>query len=144
MDETGEVCDTVSAHPTCGYTRTHVANTSLGTNLMPPPNEIQVECQRLASGIVGSAVSLLLHRRDRFWLALTHLVLGAATAYCLGPAVAQYTHLGVAVSGFLAGLFGLAVIGKALDMLDAFDARVAVAELWAALLRCLPQRKKGE
>lgn len=101
---------------------------------MPPPIELQAECQKLASGFFGSAVSLILHPRHGVWMGALHLVCGTLVAHYLGPALSDFSRVGLPVASFLSGLFGLAVLRKASDMLEFFDARSAISDLWGAIM----------
>jgi hypothetical protein len=101
---------------------------------MPPPVEFQVECQRLASGFFGTAISLVIQTRNGFWISCLHLLCGTVIAKYLGPPLADFSHLGISVSSFLAGLFGLAVLRKIHDMLEVLDAKRIVSDVWTALM----------
>lgn len=101
---------------------------------MPPPIEFQMECQKLASGFFGSLISVLIHKKQTFLQSITQLLCGVIVARYLGPTLADFFHIGESVSGFIAGLFGVAILSKTFEMLEYFDTKQAISELWAAII----------
>lgn len=96
------------------------------------------ELRDAAPGVAGSAVALLFMRRP--WLILLGMFFGGgALAYFATPAVSEWLsaqkHSGLI--GFLLGTFGMALLAKLHDTLNA----VSGQDVWAYLQGLLPRRK---
>ena len=92
-----------------------------------------IEWAKLAAAIGGALISMVkwpgtLVERGTMGAA------GVLVSYFASDAVAAYTHVPPGLTGFLLGLFGMAIVGKAWDMITAVDAAKVVSDLWDAAL----------
>lgn len=92
-----------------------------------------IEWAKLAAAVGGALISMVK------WpgTLLERAVMGAAgvlVSYFASDAVSAYTHLPPGLTGFLLGLFGMAIVGKTWDMIEALDARKVMADLWETAL----------
>jgi uncharacterized membrane protein YeaQ/YmgE (transglycosylase-associated protein family) len=99
--------------------------------------DLPPELQKAAPGVAGSLTALLLMiiRGEKFKHAFLLGIAGAFLAHFLGPSAADVMHSSPATAGYVTGLFGIAIITKAFDMIRSFDHKKAGREVWLAILK---------
>lgn len=91
------------------------------------------------AGVVGAFVSMAF-LKGSLLERVTSAVGGAAASYYAGPWVSSTLGLPEGLSGFLVGLFGMAVLSRAWEWVQS----TPISALWAWALEWLPRRKKTD
>lgn len=90
------------------------------------------------AGVAGSALSLFFVKGS--WHERVAMsVGGAAVSYYAAPWIAGKTGLPDGLCGFFVGLFGMAVVAKAYELIQ----QAPIAELWGKLVDALGKRLGG-
>lgn len=99
-------------------------------------NENDISFIKLAAGIAGAVVSLRFVQ-GTYLERLTMAVGGAALSYFGTTPLSDWLAAPKAegVIGFFIGLFGMAIVAKAYEVIQMIDAKQAAADLWAAAKR---------
>lgn len=64
-------------------------------------------------------------------------VCGCFASMYLGAYTAKVTGTSAEVSGYITGLFSMAIVAKVFDIITNFDAKQASTDLWEGVLRLL-------
>lgn len=96
--------------------------------------DVPPEVKDSLPGIGGAFIAAWFFRRG--WaMGIAMMVCGAIAAHYLGGFVGEASNTGTEVGGFLTGLFSMAIFTKLFDMIAAFDAKKAAADLWESALK---------
>jgi hypothetical protein len=106
-----------------------------------PDQGVVDEVTKFGSGFLGSLVSLRFLKGES-WLGKATLVCGgAALAYFAAPALGRLLHMddALGLTGFMLGLFGMAVATKLYEVIQGFNA----AEVAAVITNWVKKRFGG-
>lgn len=105
---------------------------------MNPPDQFDVYATKLA-GFAGAFISLKFIQGS--WPERIVMAIGGSFfSFYASPWAASKTGLPEGLSGFLLGLFGMAICAKVWEWIQ----QAPVSGIWGALLEWFPRKKGGE
>lgn len=84
-------------------------------------NDLPPDLGKHLAGPAGSAIALL-WLKTTWYRGLSMFAAGAALSYYAAPNVSSWLNLSESFTGFLLGLFGIAIVDKLFDTWQRFDA----------------------
>ena len=96
-------------------------------------NFTDIEWAKLIAAVGGALISMVKWQGTL----VERIIMGVAgvmVSYFASDAVSAYTHLPPGLTGFLLGLFGMAIVGKLWDVITAVDGKKVAADLWEAAI----------
>lgn len=105
-------------------------------------NEVGREAVKIAPGAIGSLVSLLFLKEESKTRRWGSFFAGAAISYYFTPWLTRFTDMPPGLTGFLAGLTGLLLVSKVMDMINRLDL-LSIATDWIRSWLRIDPKKKG-
>ncbi len=93
-----------------------------------PWGDVIATAKELVPGLVGSGVSMLFLKETSWPRRIGSLLAGAAISYYATPWLVGYTNMPAGLTGFLAGLSGLLIVSKLMDIITNIELMGFVTE----------------